>query len=256
MENKIAHFLKYLNTGLRYDNRKLDEFRKITIEENISKNAEGSVRVKFGETEVLAGVKMEMGKPFPDKPDEGSIMVNVELLPLSSPDFESGPPGIKAIELARVVDRGIRESKAVDFKKLCIEEGEKVWILLIDIISVNDAGNLLDASALAALAALKNAVYPKIEDGKINYKEMTKEKVKLEKEPISITVYKVGDKMIIDPTYEEEKFAEGRLTTASTAEGKICAMQKGLDSPLTLEEIDLMVNLALEKAKDVRKSLK
>jgi len=244
--------MNYLTKGLRYSDRKLDEYRQVSVELNVTKNAEGSARVKLGDTEVIAGVKMELGKPFPDKPDEGSIMVNAELLPLSNPEFESGPPGVQAVELARVVDRGIRESKAIDFKKLCVEPGEKIWLVIIDIISINDAGNLLDAAALAAMAAIQDAHFPKIVDDKVDYYQKTKEKVELAKVPVSVTVYKVEDKFLIDPDYEEEKFVDGR---SSLDDGTLCAMQKGLDSPLTIEQIDKMVELALTKAKELRKHL-
>src|SRR3989344_4561618 len=113
------HILELLGKDIRMDNRKFDEYRKVTVEYGISpKSAEGSARVKIGKTEVLAGVKMEVGEPYQDNPDQGTIIVNAELLPMSSPEFESGPPGISAIEMARIVDRAIRESKALDFKKL------------------------------------------------------------------------------------------------------------------------------------------
>ena len=72
---------------------------------------------------------MELGVPYSDTPDEGSLMVGAEFLPMASSDFEMGPPGVDAIELARVVDRSIRESEAIDMKKLCIETGKKMWIV-------------------------------------------------------------------------------------------------------------------------------
>ena len=111
----------------RLDGRKLDEYRQpITIETNISWTAEGSAKVQIGKTVVLAGVKMSLDKPYNDTPEEGGIMVNAELLPLSSPEYEPGPPGIKAVELARVIDRGIREAKAIDMKQLCVKPRESV----------------------------------------------------------------------------------------------------------------------------------
>lgn len=248
--------MDYLRNGLRFDDRKLDEYRKISIEYGISKNAEGSAHVKVGETEVLAGVKMEIGTPFPDKPGEGSIMVNAELLPLSSPTFEAGPPGIQAVELARVVDRGIRESKALDFKKLCVKEGEKVWMLMIDIITINDAGNLFDASALAAVAALKDAYFPELTDDKIDYHKKTDKSVPLEKLPMSVTVYKIGDKYLIDPSTDEEEFVDARLTVCTLEDGTLCAMQKGKEGALTLEEIDEMVSIAIRKGHELRELVK
>src|SRR3989344_1490241 len=84
------YLLNLLEQGKRADGRKLEDYRKITIETGISKNAEGSARCKIGDTEVLAGVKMDVGTPYPDSPDEGSIIVTTELSPIASPDFELG----------------------------------------------------------------------------------------------------------------------------------------------------------------------
>lgn len=249
------HILSSLSKGIRFDDRKPEEMRKVAVESGVSKSAEGSARVRFGETEVIVGVKMAVEEPYPDTQDRGNLMVNVELLPLSSPEFESGPPSIKAIEIARVVDRGVRESGAVDFKKLCIAEGEKVWAVMIDVCTINDAGNLIDASALGALAALKNARFPKYEDDKIDYMEKTDKALPLEKEPIAVTVFKIGGNFIVDPSNEEEENADARLTVTTITDGTACSLQKGGETPLTVDEIDKMVGIAQEKAKELRAKL-
>ncbi|MBU0757501.1 MAG: exosome complex protein Rrp42 [Nanoarchaeota archaeon] len=250
------HVLNYLNSGTRYDGRRLDELREISVEVNPIKSAEGSARVKIGETEVIVGVKFEVAQPYPDKPGEGTISVNAELLPLSSPDFESGPPKIQAIELARVVDRGIRESKIIDMKKLCIKEGEKVWMFAIDICTINDAGNLLDAAGIGALIALQNARFPTLnKDGSIDYKNLTDNKLKLAKMPIPITVYKIGKHMLVDPIAEEETVYDARLTITTTEDGNICALQKGGDVPFKIDEISAMIDLAIKKSGEIRKKL-
>jgi len=161
MSNALReHIIKLFEAGTRLDGRKLDEYRKISLDVDVISTAEGSARVKIGKTDVISGVKLEVMEPYPDTQDQGSIMVGAELLPLSSPNFELGPPSKDAVELARIVDRGIRESKALDLKKLCIKEGEKVWMLIIDLVTINHDGNLFDASALAAIAALKNMKFP------------------------------------------------------------------------------------------------
>ncbi|MBL7100624.1 MAG: exosome complex protein Rrp42 [Nanoarchaeota archaeon] len=248
-----------LQKGMREDGRNLDQYRDIKIEYSVSaKSAEGSARVKIGETEVVAGVKMDIGSPFPDRPDEGTIIVNTELLPMSSPEFETGPPSVNSIEISRVVDRGIRESKTMDFKKLCIKEREKIWMVFIDIYPINDAGNLFDAAALAAFAALKDARFPKYDEKTetIKYEEKTKTPITLEKSPMACTVWKIGDKFIVDPTSKEKEAADARITTVSLEDGNICAMQKGGDSPLTAEEITQMVDIGLTKAKELRKLFK
>lgn len=255
MSNSKEHLLKALAKNVRYDGRKLTDYRAVKITYGVSKSAEGSASVKIGNTEILIGVKLAIETPYPDTPDRGNLMVNAELRPLSSSKFELGPPGDQAIELARVVDRGIREAKAIDVKKLCIKEGEKVWSVMIDICSLNDDGNLLDAAALGTLAALKNARFPKEKDGVIDYGERTDKPLPIATEPVAITVIKIGDKFIVDPLPDEEALVEARLTVAVTQSNEICALQKGGESPLTVYDIDQMVAIALEKGQELRKKL-
>ncbi|MBI4152825.1 exosome complex protein Rrp42 [Candidatus Woesearchaeota archaeon] len=244
--------------GKRLDGRGLHDYRQpLVIETGISWTAEGSSRVQIGETIVLAGVKLSLEKPYPDTADQGGIMINVELTPLSSPEYEPGPPGIKAIELARVTDRGIREAKALDLKKLCITPGEKAWFVIIDIITLNDAGNLFDAASLAALAALRSAKFPYVDPktNVIDYKKKTDVSLPLVKEPIAITISKVNGSLLVDPTVEEEKVAESRLTVALDNKNILSALQKGGEGPLNAEEVGAMVDLAFEKAKTLREVL-
>ncbi len=256
--NKIA-IAALAGQGKRLDNRTLTQYRTpIKVDTMISKTAEGSAKVQIGDTVVLAGVKLSIEKPYNDTADEGGIMVNAELVPLSSPEYESGPPTIKAVELARVTDRGIREAKAVDMKKLCIIPGEKAWFITVDVITLNDAGNLFDAAGLAVLAALKHARFPVVDEktGAINYKEHTNKELPLIKEPLPITVYKINGKLMVDLTREEEKAYDARLTVASDKDGTISAMQKGGNAPLTINEISQMVDIAVDKARFLREQLK
>jgi exosome complex component RRP42 len=244
--------------GKRIDGRGLTEFRgPIKIETNISKTAEGSAKVTIGETVVIAGVKLSIEKPYNDTPGEGGIMINAELTPLSSPQYEPGPPRIKAIELARVTDRGIRESKAIDVKKLCIKEGEKAWFVIIDIVTLNDAGNLFDAASFATMAALKNARFREFdsETGVVDYKKFTDEKLPLNKEPIAVTVWKINGALIVDPISEEENCVDARLTIASDSNGVISAMQKGGETTFTADEVSQIVDIAQEKSNFLREVL-
>jgi exosome complex component RRP42 len=247
-EDKIK---RYLSEEKRFDGRKLDEFREIKIETGISKHAEGSARVRIGKTEVLVGVKMDVATPFPDTPNQGNLMTNAELTPLSSSNFESGPPKTPAIELGRIIDRGIRESKFVDFDKLCIKEGEKVWNVFIDIYSINDDGNLLDAAGIGALAALKDTMIPKYDEEteKVIRGEHDK-KLPFSKEfiPLSLTIYKIGNNFIIDPTREEEDTADMRLTTSGSGD-LIFAMQKGQSGTVSIEEMGNLFDMA-EKVRE------
>ncbi len=259
MEEEKNYVSLLLEKNLRVDDRKFDEYRKpIKIEHGISKNAEGSARVTIGKTEVVAGVKMDVGEPFYDSPDRGVLIVGSELLPLSNPSFESGPPDAQSTELARIVDRGLRESNFVDFKKLCIKEGEKVWIIFVDIYTMNDDGNLIDAAALAAIAALLDVKFPVYDEkiGRVKYGEWTNKKLSIEKIPVACTIGKINGKMILDPSSEEEKVLDARLTI-STTEGKtINAIQKGGNSWFSIEEINTIIDLSFEKGNELRKLLK
>ncbi len=252
-----AHITKLLKDDFRLDGRKALEYRKpIKVEYGVAKAAEGSARVTIGGTIVMAGVKLEVLQPYPDSPDKGTIMVGAELLPLSNPAFELGPPQIQAIEIARIVDRGVRESKVLDFKKLCITEGEKCWVACIDICPINDEGNLFDASALAAIAALSDARFPTLEGEKVNYKEKTDKKLPLANtKPLSCTILKIGDKFIVDPLTEEEKIIDARLTVATLEDNTLCAMQKGGEEPLTSEDIEKMIDIGVKKTAELRKHL-
>ncbi len=249
---------KYLAEGKRFDGRKADEFRKITIETGVSKNAEGSARVKIGKTEVIVGVKMDVGTPYADSPTRGNLVVGAELSPISSPHFESGPPRIQAIELGRVTDRGVRESKYIDFDKLCIKEGEKVWNIYVDVYTVNDDGNLYDAASIGAFAALRSAKLPKyvLEEEKL-YHELTDTPLPLAHEiaPVAVTIYKIGDQLLIDPTREEEDNCDMRITTGGR-DDRIFSMQKGLVGNLTMEQMEKALDMAVEVRQKIAQELK
>ena len=237
--------------GMRLDGRKPDEFRKIVIEKDVIEKAEGSARVRMGETDVIVGVKFEVGEPFQDKPDQGVLMTSAEFSPVASPEFEKGPPSGEAIELARVVDRGIREAKVIELDKLFIEEG-KVWKVFVDIQIVNHDGNLIDASALAAIAALWSTKMPEYDGTKIIYEKRTK-KLPVRHKPVEVTLSKVGNNLFVDASLEEEGISSARLTLALKDDGNVCAVQKGGGMPFTIEELEQAMDIIKRKAEELRK---
>lgn len=246
--------LNSVKQGKRLDGRAFDAYREIELREKISENAHGSAWSKVGESEVIAGVKMELGEPYPDSQDEGAISVGLELMPLASPSFETGPLKVEAVELARVVDRGIRESHAIDPKKLCIKEGELVWIVFIDLYVANDDGNLFDAAQFAAMKALSNAKIPKVEDDKIVKGEFSGD-LPLTCKPILNTFANIGGKVALDPTLIEEKAMSARLSVATLDDGRISAFQKGLAGSFSKEQVSECIETALKRSKEIRKSL-
>jgi exosome complex component RRP42 len=248
---------KYLREGKRFDGRSLLDFRKITIEKNISKKSEGSVKVKIGKTEMVVGVKLDVSAPYADSPNKGNLMVTAEMLPLSSQRFEAGPPKFDAIELGRVTDRGIRESKFINLEKLCIKEGEKVWTVFVDIYSINDDGNLMDAATIGAVAALKIAKMPKYdeESGKVVYGELSENNIPLtESFPIAVSVHKIGESLIVDPTRQEEDLSECRVTLTNN-KGEISSLQKSESKELDVEEMKNIFEISEEASKKILKKI-
>ena len=241
-----------LKRGVRLDGRRLGEVRRIEIVPGYVERAEGSALVRLGETVVLAGVKTDIVAPFPDTPNEGVLVVHAEFVPLASPTFEPGPPDENAIELARVIDRSLREIKAVALDKLVLEPGKHVWRIYVDIYVLNHDGNLFDASALAAMAALMTARIPaavKTEDGgyRVDRSRYTM-LLPLNHYVVTVTQAKIGDKILVDPTYEEEQVADTRLVVAVSDDGRIAGMQKTGAGYFEYEEVIKAVDTALRVA--------
>lgn len=236
--------------GRRLDSRKFDEYRKIEIEKDyVGEKACGSALVRLGDTKVLAGVSLDVGEPYPDAPKDGVMTINAEFRPLAAPNFESGPPGENAVELARVVDRGIRESGAIETGKLFIEE-DKVWVIFVDIHILDHGGNIIDASGIASIAALLNTRMPKYEEGKIIRGEWNG-KLPISCTPIPCTSVKIGDSILVDPSLDEEYAMDARLTVATT--DTINAMQKGGQGALKDEDVFSAIDLSIQKGEEIRK---
>jgi len=250
-KEKIEAYLD--EEGKRLDGRNAEEYRKIIVEDGISKNSASAVRVKIGKTEVLCGVHLGLATPYPDSPGEGTFMTNAELHPMASQQFDIGRPGINAIEMSRVIDRGIRESGLIDFKALCIKEGEKIWQVFVDIIAINDDGNLLDAAGLASIIALGRArmpIYDEEADKIVGYDE--KKGIPLDKDVLSfsMTFHKVGGKIVADVSKDEEAVSKLRVTIAigdNNGEPRITAMQKGGAGTINSEDMENILKLAESK---------
>ena len=247
-EIKRDHIMNLLKKGKREDGRGVDELRPLQISSGCIESADGSARVKLGKTEVIVGVKIIPGTPFADTPDSGVLTMGAELIPMAHATFESGPPGEDSIELARVVDRGIRESGMIDVKQLCITAGEEVWMCFVDIYALDYDGNLFDAANIATVCALRTAVIPAEQYGKGENRPLP-----VTCAPISVTSVKIGNDLILDPNFDEEMISSARLTVTTDDEGNFRAMQKGGRGSITRDELSLCLDRAVEKGKAVRK---
>ncbi|MGQ0797539.1 MAG: exosome complex protein Rrp42 [Methanobacteriota archaeon] len=245
------YIYRLAKAGHRADGRALDEPRKLTVQKGYVKTAEGSARLKLGGTEVLVGIKMAPGEPYPDTPDTGVLSTSVELIPMASPTFEAGPPRPDAIELARVVDRGIRESKMVNMRRLCVTPKEKVWVMFVDIHVLDFDGNLFDAASYAAVAALGTTTVPAKAHGLGENFPLP-----VEHWPVSVTTAKVKDLLLVDPRLDEERMADARLTVTTDENGDIRAMQKGLSGSFSYDEVKRIIETGQRVGEAIRPLLR
>lgn len=253
---KSKRMIKLLTSGKRLDGRGLLDYRKIEIKNGVIEKAEGSALVSLGETKVLVGVKIETGSPYPDLPNQGALTVNAEFVPLAHRYFEPGPPDENSIELARIVDRGIRESGAINMESLVIIPGRLVDVVFVDIYILNHDGNLIDASGIAAISALLNSKLPVYRVNESGEAEKTEEynPLPIRDCPIPVTLAKINDKIVLDPSLDEENTASAKLTMTFTKDGKICAIQKSGIGTFTLQEVIEAQKIAREKANEIRKN--
>ncbi len=252
---KRDRILELLKENKRVDGRALDEQRPLSIETGVIPKANGSARVKLGNTEIITGVKIQPDKPFPDLGDKGILICTAEILPLADPHVEPGPPTEEVIELARVVDRGIRETEMIDLHQLVLKENKSVIGLFIDSSVIDSDGNLFDACSYASVSAILSCTVPKYEmkdDVPVLIEGVTS-KPPLKTLPVSVTMARIGNYIVVDPSAEEETCMDARITITTNSEGNICALQKGGSDGFTVDQLVLCSEIALSIGAKVRK---
>jgi exosome complex component RRP42 len=242
-----------ISKGKRLDGRDLDQIRPIEIEVGLIKKANGSARVKLGNTEVVAGVKVETGEPFEGLENKGALILSAEVLPTASPYVEPGPPDEETVELARVVDRGIRESEMLDLTKLVLIPGEIVYVNFVDCSVINADGNLFDATSYAVVSALLDSKLPvfEIRDRKV-FDTGEKQDPPITTLPVSITAVRIGDSIVLDPTAEEEACMDSRITITTNSDHNLAAIQKGSTGAFTVDQLKRAAATARIKGEEIR----
>lgn len=207
---------------------------------------------------MICGVKIQPDRPFPDTGDKGVFICTAELLPLSHPSVETGPPGPDVIELARVVDRGIRESHMVDMSQLVIQKDKSVVGVFADNVVVDYDGNLFDACSYAATTALMSSRLPKWEmsDDVPILVEGQESDLPITTIPVSVTMAKIGNYIVVDPDADEWACMDARITITTNSDGNICALQKGGKDGFTFEEIAECGEISIRVGAKIRETLK
>ncbi|XP_058768090.1 exosome complex component RRP45A-like [Vicia villosa] len=252
-----------LLSDLRVDGRGPLDYRKLNIKFG---RDNGSAEVQLGETRVMGFVSGQLVQPYRDRPNEGTFSIFTEFSPMADPSFEPGRPGESAVELGRIVDRGLRESRAIDTESLCILSAKLVWAIRIDIHILDNAGNLVDAANIAALASLMTFRRPECSLGGEDGQQVVVHPPE-EREPLPLIIHHLPiavtfgffsneNLVVLDPTYREEAVMTGRMTTTLNANGDVCAIQKPGGQGVSQRVIMHCLKLAHVKAGDITAKIK
>ncbi|XP_076915210.1 exosome complex component RRP45A-like [Bidens hawaiensis] len=260
-ENKFIE--SALLSDIRVDGRRPFDYRTLTIR---FASEDGSSEVQLGQTQVIGFVRGQLTQPYRDRPNEGSFAIYTEFSPMADPSFEPGRPGETAIELGRIVDRGLRESRAVDTESLCVIAGKLVWSIRIDLHIIDNGGNLVDAANIAALAALSTFRRPECTSGGDDGQELIihppdeREPLPLilHHFPIAVTFGFVGQEntVVIDPTHYEAAVMGGSMTATLNTNGDVCAIQKAGGDGVSQTVIMQCLRVASVKAGDITSKIK
>ncbi|CAG8494426.1 1528_t:CDS:2 [Paraglomus occultum] len=241
------YIINGVDHNIRADGRGRLDYRQIVVETGLISQASGSARCRLGEgTDVLVGVKVEVGQVDMEGDDEvirerkskrGRVICNVECSPIASQQFAGRGADDFNNELTQTLDRVLNGPQGgLNLEKLCIIPGAQCWVVNIDALILDYAGNLLDMVFITTRAALHNTKVPKTiitetEDGlEFDFSDDMEDAERIEgweNVPTAVTLSKIGSRHVVDATPLEELTIDARLLVTVNKDGKICGVQKG-----------------------------
>uniref|UniRef100_A0A8C7HCD9 Exosome component 7 n=1 Tax=Oncorhynchus kisutch TaxID=8019 RepID=A0A8C7HCD9_ONCKI len=251
-EAEKVYILHGVRDDLRVDGRGCEDYRHMEIETDMVSNTDGSAKVTLGHTDVLVGVKAEMGKPRPMVPDEVHCCFAWK--------FEGRGGDELGMELSNTLYKVFNNRYSVDLKSLCISRGEHCWVLYVDVLLLQCDGNLFDAISVAIKAALFNTKIPKVhisedeEGGKeieLSDDPYDCMRLNVENVPCIVTLCKVGHRHVVDATLQEKACSVASLIISVTHKGTVTCVRKVGGGSLDPESIFEMT----ETGKRVGKAL-
>lgn len=216
----------------RPDGRAYDALRPIEITVGVSKFAEGSCEIRFGDTEVLclATVTDTVPRHLIGK-DEGWVTAEYAMLPRSTPERSqresiAGRPGGRTFEIQRLVGRALRS--AIDLKAL----GSRSVTIDCEVIQAD--GGTRTAAITGGYVALAHAL-----------RHFTPKP--LRKNIAAVSVGFVQGELVIDLPYAEDSIADADVNVVATSEGELIEVQGTAERrPFSRGDFDRVLELALK----------
>ncbi|XP_039192048.1 exosome complex component RRP42 isoform X1 [Crotalus tigris] len=262
-EAEKVYIMHGVQEDLRVDGRGCEDYRCTEVETDVISNTSGSARVKLGHTDILVGVKAEMGTPKLEKPNEGSLEFFVDCSANATPEFEGRGGEELGTEIANTLYRIFNNESSIDLKTLCINPRQHCWILYVDVLLLECGGNLFDAISIAVKAALFNTRIPKVrvlEDEGGHEFELSDDpfdciRLNVDNIPCIVTLSKIGYRHVIDATLQEEACSLASLLISVTSQGVITCMKKVGRGSLDPESIFEMMETGKRVGKLLHTSL-
>ena len=220
----------------RLSNRSYNELRKIVLEVNVSKYAEGSCMAKFGNTHVICTASVDNKlPPWLRNSGKGWITAEYGMLPRSTHsridrEVTKGKPSGRTQEIQRLIGRSLRST--VDLRKL----GENQIKIDCDVIQAD--GGTRTASITGAWVALYQAIQTLLKSGKI-----IENPILDQVSAISCGIW--NNQEILDLDYEEDSDAETDGNFVLTASNGIVELQTTAEKkPFNKEQFLNLLRLA------------
>lgn len=265
---------QYIINGIHYnhrvDGRSLLDYRDIQLETAVLRGTHGSSRVRQGDTELLCGVRVELQKldsslQIPSIDD--LINFKIDCSPNASPDFTGRGGQDISDEISDTLLKSWTKCTSL-LKNLTLVDRKFYWKIYVDLLVLECGGTLLDACSLAAHSAIKTTILPnvKIEEGDEFEPDVTLADDPLActfldsiiKAPLIITVHKIGQRHVIDPSLEEESCSSAYLTVGISSQNskQFLLIKKGGKKSLDPASIKEMLLSAEQSFTALHKSLR
>ncbi|KAF7397688.1 hypothetical protein HZH68_008910 [Vespula germanica] len=224
-----------VDADFRNDGRKRYEYRSFEIETNLMQQTNGSSRLRIGNTDILVGVKIEIDTPYIDRPHEGKLEFFVDCSANATPEFEGKGGDDLANEISNILSLSYYNPAVFNLRKLNILPYRKCWKMFVDILILQCGGNLFDAVGIAVKAALYSTEIPKVTatsfdggeaDIQISDDPFDCIKLDITNYPLIVTLCKIGENCVIDPTSEEEMCSPASTIISIVPNGNITSIVK------------------------------
>ncbi len=216
----------------RPDGRLSDALRPVTIEVGVSKFAEGSARIAFGDTVVLCLATLTDSVPkFLDGKGQGWITAEYAMLPRSTPERSqresiAGRPGGRTFEIQRLVGRALRTT--IDLKAL----GQRSVTIDCEVLQAD--GGTRTAAITGGYVALAHAL-----------RKMSPSP--LRKQVAAVSAGFVEGELMLDLAYAEDSIADADVNIVATDKGELIEVQGTAEkAPFSRADFDQVLTLALK----------